>query len=266
MTQTEAERREQLIEDVEYDFQLALNKGEHYLGNAVINFYLKELPSAGELFISSQAMAVAELRINDKEQTEKEAFQGQKIALNPPLVVVGWNTVTVRYLTPYNKNSLGLHTFTDSKDNQQYLYSQFEVYNCFKVFPSFDQPGLKAKMALTMIVPKEWQAVSNGIETRYELSDGQKGLRIVERHGIEWFLDFYDKDTEVSICDFEQTPKIAPYLYAIIAGPYKVFEDYDPQCVPQRIFVRESLAENMRHETVFGVTKTTVAFYQRSFG
>jgi len=54
---------------------LALKKGEYYLGNARINFYLKEMPEKGELWISSQAMVVSNLHINDKEIKEKEAFQ-----------------------------------------------------------------------------------------------------------------------------------------------------------------------------------------------
>lgn len=116
-------------------------------------------------------------------------------------------------------------------------------------------------MALTVICPKDWQAISNGIETRYEYSDGEKGKHVVERNNIEWMLNFYDQGTEVAICDFEQTPKISPYLYAICAGPYRVFEDDDPMHVPQRIFVRQSLADNLRHELVFGITKTTIAFY-----
>ena len=74
-------------------------------------------------------------------------------------------------------------------------------------------------------------------------------------------LDFYDKGTELSIFDFEQTPKISTYLYAICAGPYKVFVDEDPMYVPQRIFVRQSLVENLRHELMFGITKTTLDFY-----
>jgi hypothetical protein len=44
------------------------------LGKAVINFYLKSLPSSGELFLSSNAMAIAGLVINDKEKKEKESF------------------------------------------------------------------------------------------------------------------------------------------------------------------------------------------------
>lgn len=53
----------------------------------------------------------------------KEAFFNQKISLEQPNVNIGWNTVTLRYINPYNKNQIGLHTFTDTSDNQQYLYS-----------------------------------------------------------------------------------------------------------------------------------------------
>ncbi len=40
LKQTEAKKRDELVSEIEYDFQLALNKGNHYLGKAVVNFYL----------------------------------------------------------------------------------------------------------------------------------------------------------------------------------------------------------------------------------
>lgn len=133
------------------------------------------------------------------------------------------------------------------------------------MFPCFDQPDLKAKMQLTVTCPKFWQAVSNSIETRYD--DATKtGKKILERHGIEWFLAFYEDQESVALCEFEQTPRISPYLYAVCAGPYTVFEDYDPMYVPQRIFVRQSLVDNLRYELMFGVTKTTLDLYQKNFG
>jgi hypothetical protein len=48
----EAEKRCELISEIEYDFQLALNKGDYYIGKAVINFYLLKKPEAGELFLN----------------------------------------------------------------------------------------------------------------------------------------------------------------------------------------------------------------------
>ena len=88
-------------------------------------------------------------------------------------------------------------------------------------------------MQLTLVFPKDWEAVSNGIEQKFEYSEtNQNGLHIIEKNNLEWFLDFFKKDEVVNICDFEQTPKISPYLFAVCAGPYKVFEDFDPMHTP----------------------------------
>ena len=211
-------------------------------------------------------MAISELVINDQPITDSSAFQGQKINLALPPVQPGWNTVRLKYLTPYNKNSVGLYTFTDSKDDLQYLTSQFEAFHCFRVFPCFDQPSLKAKMSLIVTCPSEWSAVSNGIERRYEYSANKKGQHVIDRYNLQWFLDFYEKETEVAVTVFAPTPRISTYLYALCAGPYRVWEDYDPMHVPQRIFARRSLQENVRDEMIFGVTKTTLGFYQKHFG
>ena len=76
LSREQAAKRRSLIREIEYDFQLALQKGDHYLGNAVINFYLNSLPSNDtELFINSQALAIADLQINDvKQPISPESF------------------------------------------------------------------------------------------------------------------------------------------------------------------------------------------------
>ena len=144
-------------------------------------------------------------------------------------MVVGWNTVSLRYLNLYNTNRVGLHSYVDSSDNEQYLYSQFESFHCFRVFPVFDQPDLKAKMTLTVTCPEDWSAVGNAIEQRFKFHEGS---RVLERHNIRSFKDFYDDENKVAITSFEQTSKISCYLYAICAGNYKVYEDYDPMHTP----------------------------------
>jgi hypothetical protein len=42
-----------------------LKKGDYYVGNAVINFYVNRDPKEGELFINSNALAISKLTIND---------------------------------------------------------------------------------------------------------------------------------------------------------------------------------------------------------
>lgn len=119
-------------------------------------------------------------------------------------------------------------------------------------------------MTLCVTVPESWVAVGNGIDRRYS-SESKEAKRILERQGIEHFLKFYENE-KVAVHMFEETPRISTYLYAICAGPYFVTEDLDPMHVPQRIFVRQSLKENMRDDLVYGITKTTINFYQESFG
>ena len=55
-------------------------------------------------------------------------------------------------------------------------------------------------------------------------------------------------------------------MYAVCAGPFVCYEDNDPMYPPQRVYVRKSLNDYMRQEMVFGVTKTTMDFFQKSFG
>ena len=50
-------------------------------------------------------------------------------------------------------------------------------------------------------------------------------ITLENENNLQWMLDFYDPGVEVSVFDYEQTPKISPYLFAICAGPYKVFID-----------------------------------------
>jgi hypothetical protein len=115
LKESEAHRRREIISDVEYVFALALNHGEYYVGQADIRFYLEKLPENDtELFLNSQALAIADLTINGADSQNQEAsFSNHVIPLRPGQVELGWNKVTLRYFTPYNKNRVGLHSFTD---------------------------------------------------------------------------------------------------------------------------------------------------------
>ena len=86
-------------------------------------------------------------------------------------------------------------------------------------------------MTLSVLCPQDWRTISNGIDTRYESATGT-GKRVIEKFDCTWFLDFYDDLDHVSSYEFEQTPKISTYLYAICAGPYVFMEDYDPMYPP----------------------------------
>jgi hypothetical protein len=75
LKETQAHKRRELISDVEYTFALALNHGEHYLGQADIRFYVEQLPATDdELFLDSATLAIADLKVNDQHITEQAGF------------------------------------------------------------------------------------------------------------------------------------------------------------------------------------------------
>jgi hypothetical protein len=85
---------------------------------------------------------------------------------------------------------------------------------------------MKAKMTLVVTCPNEWKVVANSIERRFEKASTD-GKMILERHGIESFMNFYEDPDKVTLYDFEQTNKISTYLFAVCAGNFKIFEDFD---------------------------------------
>ena len=86
-------------------------------------------------------------------------------------------------------------------------------------------------MSLSVTIPQDWVAVGNERETRYEHAN-EEGRRVLEKHGLDWFLNFYADPSTVAAYQFERTPRISTYLYALCVGPYKSFVDYDPMHVP----------------------------------
>ena len=75
MKESQAHKRRELISDVDYTFALALNHGEHYLGQADIRFYVEQLPATDdELFLDSATLAIADLKVNDQHITEQAGF------------------------------------------------------------------------------------------------------------------------------------------------------------------------------------------------
>lgn len=65
---------------------------------------------------------------------------------------------------------------------------------------------------------------------------------------------------------FDQSAKIAPYLYAIVAGPYGYFEKNVEGMPPMRIYARKSVMADVDHEDIFIATQTGIKFYTDLFG
>jgi aminopeptidase N len=222
LKKTEAVARKKHVRDVLYHFRIGVRAGDYYIGNASIKFYIDAIPeNMEELFLNCQVRAITDLTVNGHSNTDADSYKDHKIHLKADQLKAGWNSVEMKYFQIYSKLQVGLHTYTDSQDQKQYLYTQFESFHCSKVFPCFDQPNLKAKMTLCAVVPKEWVATSNGISRRFD-NPHAEGKILVEKHQMNWISesDFYADKSGLAIYEFEETAKISTYLYAFCAGQY----------------------------------------------
>src|SRR5437870_1659430 len=82
--------------------------------------------------------------------------------------------------------------------NDDFLYTLFVPARAHLTFPCFDQPDIKARFALELTVPADWQAVSNATETFHEKAGN--GIRI----------------------RYAETQPIPTYLFAFAAGKFQV--------------------------------------------
>ncbi|HEX2551459.1 MAG TPA: hypothetical protein VHK64_07680, partial [Nocardioidaceae bacterium] len=75
---------------------------------------------------------------------------------------------------------------------------EFETADAKRMYACFDQPDLKAEFTFHVIAPEHWEVSSNGRVERVEQLRAGKLLH------------------------FKTTPRISPYITALVAGPYHV--------------------------------------------
>ncbi len=136
----------------------------------------------------------------------------------------------------YMHTGEGLHRFVDPVDGEVYLYSQFEVADARRVFTCFDQPDLKAPLTLTVTAPAHWTVV--GVSPTPEPEPAGEG---------------------VATWRFAPTPKLSPYVQAVVAGPYHVergaLTSGDGREIPLGVYCRRSLAEYLDADEVMDIAR-----------
>ena len=151
------------------------------------------------------------------------------------------NVVVVDAQLLYTNTGEGLHRFVDPLDGEVYLYSQFETADAKRVYACFDQPDLKAEFTFHITAPDHWQVASNGRETSVDNLTAGKTIH------------------------YATTPRISPYITAVVAGPYHVVRG-EHDGIDLGLWCRKTLAEHLDEDELFTITRQGFDWYHANFG
>lgn len=169
--------------------------------------------NAAELRIHRAVLTTDRGRLDADVVHDEEA---QRVTLTlPETVGPGDGVLTLEFSGILNDQLHGFYrsTFTDVDGTEQVIATtQFEATDARRAFPCWDEPDMKAVFSVTLVVPPDLTAVSNGPEvSRRELPDGRVEIR------------------------FADTMKMSTYLVAFVIGPFEASEPVDVGGVPLRV-------------------------------
>lgn len=237
LTREQAQTRAARISNVRYALEFELDgESSDFQGRVRLRFELAD--SMDDLSVDFFGGAVSEVEVNGARVDA--SYNGFFLTLPAARLRSGGNTVEIAFTHPYGDDGNGLYRFTDPEDGRDYLYTDFEPYDQNRLFPSFDQPNLKARYSTRVTVPASWQVISNTLESSVT---GEGDRRI-------W--------------QFSESPPLSTYVYALHAGQYHRWDSNAGE-IPLRLFARESLVPYVHAEDWMLPTQQGFEFYQDYF-
>jgi aminopeptidase N len=230
---TLATERAQSIEGLTYDlaFTIPASPSEPISGRAAIRFAAKDLTrpvvldfSLGTDYIKS--ITVAGRPSNFRLVKDHIIIPREEIASED-------NKIEIMF----RAGDASLNRTAD------FMYTLFVPARAHLAFPCFDQPNLKARFALELDVPADWQAVSNGAETFHEMAGDRLRVRYAE------------------------TQPISTYLFAFAAGKFQI-ETAERNGRWYRMFHRETDAKKVERnkKAVFDLHASSLEWLEKYTG
>ncbi len=237
LTREEAATRAGLLDVSTYDISLDLAGGDGRTFGSRTQVRFSCAQPGTDTFIDLVADSVRSAMLNGEPLDVSDYTPDRGIAL-PALAAD--NELVVEAVGRYMNTGEGLHRFVDPVDDEVYLYSQFETSDAHRAYTCFDQPDLKARFTWHVRVPAHWEVVSNAAVTSTEDEPSSKTLH------------------------FAQTQPLAPYVTAVVAGPYHHVHDTAGE-IELGVYCRQSLARYLDADEIFEVTRQGFEFFQREF-
>jgi aminopeptidase N len=182
-----AEDRAARVSSLKYDldFTIPVSRDQPIRGRLTASFALQDRrPLAFDFAQPTDRL----LSVTANGQPVEPRVQNGHIVIPLKWLTAGANVVGFEFLAgdaPLNRND-------------DYMYTLFVPARASLAMPCFDQPDLKARWRLSLEIPPDWTAVSNGRETGHLTAPGKTGLI------------------------FDETQPLPTYLFAFAAGKFSI--------------------------------------------
>jgi aminopeptidase N len=158
ISQTLARHRAATIHDVRYDLTLDVTALDSATGQVAVRFRRSD---TGDAIIDFRGRRLTRALANGKP-IPAEAVKNGHILIPAQLLKLGENVLDFAFVADIAPSGASIIRSHDPTDGSDYLYTLLVPADANQLFPSFDQPDLKALVRLTLTAPAAWSVVGNG--------------------------------------------------------------------------------------------------------
>jgi len=182
-----AVQRKAVVSEINYEIELRLpaDPQQTIAAIEIVRFQLADAGQALVLDFRESADKIRSVEVNGEESDYE--FAAEHLIVPSAELNIGTNRIDIEFIA--GESSLNR--------NPDFLYTLFVPDRARTAFPLFEQPNLKATYDLTLIIPADWDAISNAPLLEAEDLGANKRLR------------------------FARSDLISSYLFSFVAGKFQ---------------------------------------------
>jgi aminopeptidase N len=232
-----ARHRAATLDGVRYRLELDVTAQDSAPGRVVATF--QRAAGAGDLVLDFRGPSLGAVTANGETVTDGEWRNGH-LRIPARWLREGENTVAAGFTARIAPAGASIIRFNDATDGGTYLYTLLVPADANQLFPSFDQPDLKARFTFRITAPVGWEVLANGPVQGVEHAGG----------AARW--------------SFGETEPISTYLAAFAAGPWRVWRPengggrYD-------LYARASRGREVDADTLIAINRRALEWLEHYF-
>src|SRR4051794_14606193 len=223
------------VSDVRYELNLDVTPLDSARGSLVVTWRRK---GEGDAIFDFRGRRLGDVRVNG-ELLSPTAFNGSHIVVPASRLRGDLNMATFAFVADIAPTGASIIRSHDP-DGSDYLYTLLVPADANQLFPCFDQPDLKARVALRLRAPVSWRAVANGS------------------------ISHSDTVGEFATHRFTETKPISTYLIAFAAGPWTVASSTENGRTVHA-YVRKSRAKEADLDTLLALNHRAIRWMESYF-